>query len=726
MKKILLLAVAALMVGTANAQLLKKQNAGKPQAKHQMMHKATLHKSPVLGVKANVKATVDKSCKTMTLTAAQKQALKPVANNFKQASFRRAAEVQALYNGTGTLRSAQAATAWDMEAGTATVEGQSVTVLKNVIPNIFGFDNGVVVQYTVNDGKIIIAPQLVASYPDEQAPTGTYYLFLEDASSSDGKITLTMDDDGSISGTYNIIYSIYPAKTYNYADWVATYDGVTGAQYTLPGVIKAPVVSFQQSNLVLFAGLGLNFYSYNSNLAMTGAFATTNFTNLTKNTATGWNWSAMDASTEEETVFASGTEKNFAIPAETGAYYNVQLIGNNQDKVSDPFLFGAGKSKNDDGTARYDECLIYAGNSQSSFILNNETPAIMTRYDLDCDLVAYTNWATPDVYSTSMSKIFNLFEKPAAPLYISGVTLPLYKFSELDPEGNPFNLHIKICKVDRTDGKIRPGDVIAEGDATKENVNDAFASSSNLTGIEFSELYVEDEFGMASSIPYLFLDDEFFIVVEGWDNGSFSGRFLSQDNPLEDAATSTWFEKTGEEGKMYAYTSWKTALFIGLMDATYGYLYTEDDTNLVIPEVGGEASIHVYPMFSNGEEAAAELGYKTRLFLDETVEGNEIPEWLQIGIANEEYTEEEYAFDLIAQAEALPAGVEGRQATIVFYQEGARLTVTVTQGTVSGISSTKATVKVEKATPMYNLAGQRVNSNFKGLVVKDGKKYVVK
>jgi hypothetical protein len=316
-----------------------------------------------------------------------------------------------------------------------------------------------------------------------------------------------------------------------------------------------------------------------------------------------------------------------------------------------------------------------------------------------------------------------LFEKPAAPLSIAGVTLPLYNFVELDPEQNPFNLHIKICKVNREDGKIVPGDVIAESDATIEDVNDTYAAN-GLSGIEFTKLYIEDEDGMSTDLPYLFLDDEFFVVVEGWDNGSFSGRFLSQEEPLADASTSTWFEMTGVEGKMYQYTTWKTALFIGLMDATYGFLYTEDSKDITLPVEGGQAAIKVHPMYSNGDETAQELGYKTRLFLDETVAGNEIPEWLGVDFANEDY-DDTYTFDLVFEAEALPEGVEGRQATITFMQEGARLEVTVTQGKATGINVTTKTVKTSN-TPMFNLAGQRVNKDYKGLVVKDGNKFIVK
>lgn len=719
MKKYLLIAAAAIVAVSANAQIAKSRMAGKPVAKKQVEQRTNFKKYEVAGAKFGISPAMDKTYKQFRqLSAKEIKSLKPVKKEFKAA---RAGAVQELYNGSGTLRSTSESTQWEMAAGTGTKGEETVTLLQNVIPDIFGFEGGVVVEYTLNEGNIVIQPQLIASFPDESAPTGTYYLFLESATSADGSITLTLDDEGNITGTYNIIYSVYPNEVYNFDDWVGTYDGIQGAQYVVPGREVAPVVSFEPSNLVLFCGLGLNGYSFNNNLAATAANANTVFANRTVNPATAWSWTAYDATQETdetpEVVLATGTDKDFSLALSAGdVARNVTLIGQNGDKVSDPFTFGVGKSLNSAGTDyRYSDCYLYGGAGER--LLNNETPAIMTRQDPDGDLTFYTNWSTPDKASNEMSKIYVYHEKPAAPLFITGVTLPLVGFTSQEN----FNLHIKLVKCSFAAGSTKPtlGEVIAEGDATSECINADF--DMGLTGIEIP-LYRTDESGLSEDLEYLFIDDQFVIVIEGWNNGTFTGTLGSQDTPLDNAKTSTWFEMAGEEGSMYAYTTWKTSLFVGLMGATYGYLETEDSQDITIPEAGGTASIKVHPMYSNSE--ADETGSKTRLWLDEYVEDNVIPDWLQVGFANEDY-DETFTYDLVFQAEALPAGTEGRQAKLVFMQEGAQLEVTVTQGTVSGISVTTKTVKTGN-TPAYNLAGQRVNKNFKGIVVKDGKKFVVK
>ena len=675
MKRFLLIAIAALTVGAANAQLVKKQAAGKPQTQHQMTHKASVSKKYELaGAKAGVKAVQDKFSSNAKQSAGIKD-LKPVIRQFK--ASRRAAELQPVYEGFGMERSSGNTVTWNMTSGTVTTDDATLNVLKNIIPNPFGFDE-VLAEYTFDpeSSSIIVKPQLVASGTDDDK--NPIYIFLESATSADGSITFTLDETGHITGSYSIIYSVYPNEIYNFDEWMYTYEGYSGVKYNLPGEDVTPDISFESANLVLFAGLGLSGYSYNSNLAMTGAYATTNFANRTTDKVTAWNWSAIDASSDEEgVVYATGKDFDFPLSLKGGdAVGNVQLVATNNTKIADPFIFGAGKYL-DEGAPHYENCYIYAGESAMDFEFSDGSTAIMTRQDPDGHLKFYTNWGTPDIAGEdySMSKIYCYHEKPAAPLYITGVTLPMVNFTAK----NNFELHIKICKVTWPNGRNgRPqlGEVLAEGDASGDNVNAEY--SAGLTAVEFTELYRDSEDGLGEDIEYLFLEDEFMIVIEGWDNGTFSGVLGSQDAPLETALTSTWFEKSGNEGSMYSYTSWKTSLFVGLLGATYGWLYTEDNTNVTLPVEGGQTALHIQPYLCNSEESES----MTRLWLDYSSE--EIPDWLKVSFANEDYVETN-TFDLAFEAEPLPAGVESRQANLVFCQEGGLLKVTITQGASAGI-----------------------------------------
>ncbi|MBO6060187.1 MAG: hypothetical protein J6P67_08620, partial [Bacteroidaceae bacterium] len=151
----------------------------------------------------------------------------------------------------------------------------------------------------------------------------------------------------------------------------------------------------------------------------------------------------------------------------------------------------------------------------------------------------------------------------------------------------------------------------------------------------------------------------------------------------------------------------------------YGCLHTEDNTNITLPAEGGQAVIHVTPMFYRTDEETNQPA--TAIWLAEDSE--DIPDWLEVTFSNPVSTKD-LSFDLGFAAEALPGGVTGRQANLVFEQWGAKLAVTVTQGEASGINV--AVTKLDSKSAAYNLAGQRVNKDYKGLIIKDGRKFMNK
>ena len=717
MKRFLLMAVAALIVGATNAQITKQRPSATAQSKHQVEQKASQKKHfEVMPAKA-VKAVRDRAVKPLDASMLQSGSLKPVTN--KLAKLNRRAAVLEKYEATGIDRSTGELASWEMQSASGTTEeGETYNLLQNVLPDIFGFEDGVIVEYTLVGNTIVIEPTLIASGESEASPTGTLYIFLESGTSADGSITLELNADGSINGSYSILYGAYPNETYNYDEYLGSYAYYSNVKYVIPGTVAAPEVGFEQSNLVLFAGLGLNGYSYNNNLAITGAYATTSFANRTLDPADTWSWMAFDAAEEEEVIFAEDSKQNFNLYlAGTDAVSNVTLLGSYKGAESWPFTYGTDKSFDEEsGEPNYENCYIYGGGSENEFILNDETPAIMTRFDPDGDLTFYTNWATPDKASYSLSRIYLYHEKPATPLYIEGITLPLVSFTAQED----FNLKVKIYKCEYTGTKPVLGDLIAEGDATLDNVNDGF--DMGLTAIEFTELYKEDEFGLSTTLDYLFLDSEFVVVIEGWDNGTFSGVLGSQDAPYDNARNSVFFDQTDDaDGSMYYYNSWRTSLFVGFLGATYGYLNTTDSTTVKVDKDGGEFSITVNPMLVN-QNANAD-GLRTRLWLDES--SDEV-EWVESGIISETYTEDEYSFELKFVVDALPEGEESREAKLVFCQEGALLPVTIIQGGEdpdSGVASTKAQTANDKV--YYSLQGVRMVNPQKGLYIVNNKKVLV-
>ncbi|MBR6141994.1 MAG: hypothetical protein IKQ37_09595 [Bacteroidaceae bacterium] len=635
---------------------------------------------------------------------------------------------------------------WELWKGTETIDGEEKTnVFVNLIPCpktfVELYPDGIDVEYEeIEKTTFVVKPQVIASGEDEDGP---YYVMIFSGTADDGNIVLTEDKTGltTIEGE-SIYIGAWATDEFDpsYEAYQGGYIIIENPKYRTPDApAEAPEdVACEPEELVLFAGLGYSGYSYNDNLAMMGAYAPTSFRNCTFDIATNFEWSVKETVDDEESTI-KGDERNFTLTTKgNGLYEDFVLTGYNEKEVSEPYTWGTGHALRDDGSVRYEAIHVYAGESANSFEFSDGTFAVMTRQNPDYDLTFYINWATPDIYEqyssnpTSIATIYSYQGKPATPLYLTGVTLPLVDFEAQDD----FNLHIKLCKCKRSaTGNLTVGDVIAESDATIDNVVADYEAG--IKAVEFTELYVEDEFGMSETIDYLFIEDEFVIVIEGWDNGTFSAVLGSHEYNFNEI-TSTWFQATGET-RMRSYSGGWPQLFIGLLDATYGYLYTEDDTDLEFADEGGTSTIHVDPMYYGLDDETEEPTYSLYVesITEDGEEVEEFPEWLSFEVANEDYTTDtdddghEYFvngidYDLVVTAAALPAGVDYRTAKVVFYQTGAKLTVTVTQGVdPDGIHTVVAKTPI-KNSRAFNLAGQPVGKNFKGIVVKDGKKMLVK
>lgn len=729
MKKFLLFAAAAVVAVSASAQLASKKDIAKKQASVQQkmtLPQAKLMKMAVAGERKNVGNEVfaGRHAKQYTLTEKQLKGLKPV-QNYKMANtaFRRAAAEE--YIATGFVQGASEGTQWQTTTGTST-DG-STLLIKDMIPNIFSaLPDGVAVPYTIEGGKLIVAPTLVFSNASEGI-----YVFLVDFASEDSYIRLDIEDDGVImSQNMKFAYAIFPTAVFDpsYATYLGVAELVNNVKYRVPGdAPEPPAVLAQPGNTVLFAGRGSTGYGYLDNLALLPAFTDFTVNNGTQDYASGWKWSAnevtvIDEETRTTTPIYADT-KDFVINTTADLYEAIKLIGLNEDVESEEYTWGYGHAYDEEeGKAHYEAFHGYPGGMGDSFEFSDGSYATMTTQDPDGDLTFYTNWATPDLASTSMCKIYCYQGKPAAPIYFTGVTLPLVGFKFVD-EVN-FNLHINIFKCKRSaTGTLSIGELIAQSDVTSENVGEEILG---VTNVVFDGFYIEDEEGMSEDVPYLQLDDEFVIQIDGWDNGTFSGVLGSQSEDIN-TITSCYFARTGYPDELRRYTSWFPTLFIGLNDAVTGYLYTEDNTDIVVDNAGGEALVNVKAMLRSvdGETGA----YDYRLFLDEIlVDGEsveEVPEWLNVVVGNVSESGTEFTIGL--QAAALPDGVEGRKITLKFMQEGAFLPITLTQGNPpTGISTVKNATKKAHNAMMYNLAGQRVNKSFKGLVIKDGAKVMVK
>ena len=106
-----------------------------------------------------------------------------------------------------------------------------------------------------------------------------------------------------------------------------------------------------------------------------------------------------------------------------------------------------------------------------------------------------------------------------------------------------------------------------------------------------------------------------------------------------------------------------------------------------------------------------------------------IPDWILSLNIDISYYSSNNVNIIGATCEPLPEGVTGRYAELYIQGRGVKSAdpIYVIQGDaeVTGINAVKNEAKAANAAT-FNMAGQQVNDNFKGLVIKNGRKVVIK
>lgn len=609
------------------------------------------------------------------------------------------------YRGYGKDHETSSSVEWN----TYRVYSDNTDLFLDLVPNPFGGIDYVPVEYTMEKGHITIQPQLVAS---GQTSAGMMYIFIADQNTADGVINLNVDAKGRLSydgAELGIIYGAFATNrfdpTYNKRSYLGYYQITKSIEYWLDGESRPdvkPEVSFQTDATLLFAGLTSDFREYTNNLAIYPVGQPIPFTNITSDAVDTWSWTAERYDDEGNLAKPlNGKNRDFSILAEANALYgNVTLVGTKGELESEPYTFGSGHAK--------DAFYAYAGGTMGTFS-DEQGFALLSRFNLDNDGAFYSNFATYDINGEDKISNFYLMQgKPSAPLYLTNLAIPFLQFKS---PNNDFYLHAKLVKVTR-DANGRPtfGDIIAQADASMDGV---IAYESGVSTVVFDSFYVEDEDGMTMGVDYLFVEDEFAIVIEDFNNGTFSGIMFCEAEPQASSLIYSYFELEGEEG-LYSYgTAFAFKLLVAFVNGAYGYLNADSDlSKVVVPAEGGSASVTIHPMVCKNDGT-------TLLYLDEN---SEIPEWLEVGFANEDYNNE-FKFDLVFTAEALPAGEAGRSASFRLFQDGAYVDVTVLQGAAAAI---EAIVTDAPKAAAVNLYGMPAEAGYKGIVIRNGVKNLCK
>ena len=348
-------------------------------------------------------------------------------------------------------------------------------------------------------------------------------------------------------------------------------------------------------------------------------------------------------------------------------------------------------------------------------------------------------------------------EAPASPLYVNYISI--LAFSSGEPLKGDAQLTMTIYPANLVDTTYDENNPIVELTCTTNDTTFLYKGSSsyttthvaNIYGMKFTNKQEDPILGITTDEPFV-IDQPVAVVVRGVnDNGvdvGFPGHGYGNydeqtgnSSPNEERQQINGFLDFQEGGHVYYSETALELNFNGMMDyvnvdSTFAS-QQGDITGANILKVSDDGqTVSTYGKGSDQNLGCA-IAWTALPWFDidgnsnYSVEGQ--PDWVsEVSCDPQYWTQTEqgqsvnYGQNLIAfKCQPLPAGVNGRAATVYLTGKGVKAAtpIILLQGNADptmSIAQYKADVKSGKVKEIYDLAGRRVLTTTKGLVIKNG------
>ena len=318
-------------------------------------------------------------------------------------------------------------------------------------------------------------------------------------------------------------------------------------------------------------------------------------------------------------------------------------------------------------------------------------------YAYGTDLVIDTLGNTAD---TIISTVKNV-----SPLTISSVNIPVYNVNgtAIMPEGG--QVKVEIFAADLTKGLIYTDSVLATTVATVEN----FVEVQSGLGTIVATFQEEDPFGGMMDISVV-VEGDFVVQLTGFnESGCDFGIYADYYTP----GGTTLYCVNGKYTPIFSASS-----NLAIMYDAYWPTVQDLAGNVMNVSVEGGEAYYV-------EEGNTYTLLYTNVYDVDALWSADYPEWMEVeyflaNVGTEEQPEPVVA--VFVTAEPLTEGA-GRQGVVTFDADGYVYELIVNQGEVVN-TSVENVVTPSFNGKTFNLLGVEVDENYKGIVIKNGQKYI--
>ena len=404
--------------------------------------------------------------------------------------------------------------------------------------------------------------------------------------------------------------------------------------------------------------------------------------------------------------YYNGTGKDDIKPILLTGYYYQELVGNCAwSSYDDESVF-------DYGRIWADKSGPYGYGTNLHFDATKTVDTIGTIFPLGPEDIMYVDTARLRIYTID-------YEKSLADTEGKYIYVPL---QEAIPEGK--EIYLKLYPVqlqEQADGSfinmINTDSVIAEAVATKADIvaspYTAQAPSVNWLGEIAFVFKKKNVLGVSQPKPAE-ITGRFYAELTGFNEaGCNFGIWCDIDNFTTNGRTI--FKVNGQYS-----TLWQNPHNIDLcMNAIFPHV--EPDTTatvMKVPGTGGDALF--YDEAGNADENYGEwLGYNSNI-IDLNMISYDGDDWLEVTF-NDYYAKQNYLYMLAKiTADANPTA-EAREGKVTLNFAGQKFTYTIQQE--AGTSAVE-NIKHLNDGKMYNVLGMEVDDTYKGIVIKNGEKFI--
>lgn len=345
--------------------------------------------------------------------------------------------------------------------------------------------------------------------------------------------------------------------------------------------------------------------------------------------------------------------------------------------------------------------------------------------------------------------------KPMSPLYVEDIHSLFYTAGDAVFADDNAHMDIYVMSASQDDeGNWAIGtDTIAHLVATKASATQMFEPQETKYGTVAGDMVVfkqkgVDELGAETDVPFV-IDQPYALVLEGFQNAGVNCGIVAIEENAADALNPGCegildFDGEQQVGSVYGGGAlvWSRG-FTGAFDkvSVAQTLYTYDDQgnvtdtyeNMNVLRVSADGqTVETDGMGENGLGAAfvqTAFSWYTPDQEANYVE-QELPDWIQsLNVTVNDA--ENHVYYVKPVCDPLPDGVTGRGYRIYLQGKGvaSEYPIVVLQGDATvadAINNVEITENKDASNKIYNVAGQQVNAAYKGIVIKNGKKFINK